>query len=149
MKEYRDNEHQKKHIAYNTAWNKTNGEKRRAIVKRWYWKHRDEILEKAKSWLSRTGKGREYNRINNSNRRAGDQAKDCRAKIKLLQTARFCHWCCTKLDRINLTIDHVIPLSRGGEHCPDNLVACCDTCNKSKGAKLVEDWLPQLRTKVG
>jgi 5-methylcytosine-specific restriction endonuclease McrA len=32
-----------------------------------------------------------------------------------------------------LTIDHVIPLSKGGEHSPLNVQAAHATCNYSKG----------------
>jgi 5-methylcytosine-specific restriction endonuclease McrA len=40
----------------------------------------------------------------------------------------------------DLTIDHVIPLSRGGEHVFDNLVCACKTCNGRKGNKTPEEW---------
>jgi 5-methylcytosine-specific restriction endonuclease McrA len=59
-----------------------------------------------------------------------------------LRLERFCRWCCRKLDDSNRTIDHVIPLNRGGFHVPDNLVACCLACNSSKRDQLVEEWLP-------
>jgi len=32
-----------------------------------------------------------------------------------------------------LTLDHVIPRSRGGSSTWENLVACCHTCNRRKG----------------
>lgn len=35
-----------------------------------------------------------------------------------------------------ITMDHVIPRSRGGTNDFDNCVACCRTCNQKKGAKL-------------
>lgn len=31
-----------------------------------------------------------------------------------------------------LTIDHVMPLSRGGSHTPDNIVPACASCNSRK-----------------
>ena len=34
-----------------------------------------------------------------------------------------------------LTIDHIIPLSKGGEHSPSNVQAAHATCNYSKGAR--------------
>lgn len=38
-------------------------------------------------------------------------------------------------------MDHVIPLSRGGEHTLDNVVPACAKCNFSKGSKLpVIEW---------
>ena len=39
-----------------------------------------------------------------------------------------------------LECDHVIPVSRGGSHEPDNLVTACFRCNRSKRDKLVEEW---------
>ena len=35
----------------------------------------------------------------------------------------------------SLTQDHVIPLSRGGSHTPENIVPACVSCNSRKGAR--------------
>lgn len=43
-----------------------------------------------------------------------------------------------------LTMDHVIPLCRGGVHSKDNLVPACLHCNCAKGKKLVSEWVPQV-----
>jgi 5-methylcytosine-specific restriction endonuclease McrA len=40
-----------------------------------------------------------------------------------------------------LTLDHVIPDSRGGSHTPENLATCCSTCNSSKHARTPQEWL--------
>jgi 5-methylcytosine-specific restriction endonuclease McrA len=37
-------------------------------------------------------------------------------------------------------IDHVIPLSRGGSNSVGNLAPACQTCNLSKGPKLIMEW---------
>ena len=37
----------------------------------------------------------------------------------------------------DMTIDHVVPLSRGGSDRPHNKVAACKRCNSLKGNKLV------------
>ena len=42
-----------------------------------------------------------------------------------------CQYCSTKA--IELTIDHVVPTSRGGTDSWDNVVACCQRCNVKKG----------------
>lgn len=39
----------------------------------------------------------------------------------------------------NLTIDHVIPRHRGGQHTWDNLVSACRACNHRKGGKTLEE----------
>lgn len=51
-----------------------------------------------------------------------------------------CAYCKKQLTAYH--IDHVVPLSRGGTNWPDNLALACATCNCSKGAKLLSEWLP-------
>jgi 5-methylcytosine-specific restriction endonuclease McrA len=38
------------------------------------------------------------------------------------------------------SIDHIIPVSRGGSHGIGNLVGCCRSCNSSKGTKTLMEW---------
>ena len=38
------------------------------------------------------------------------------------------------------TIDHMIPLSRGGTHTWDNLITLCHQCNSSKSNKTWDEW---------
>lgn len=40
----------------------------------------------------------------------------------------------------NATLDHVVPLSRGGSHNPGNLVSACLSCNQRKGSMLPLDF---------
>ena len=42
-----------------------------------------------------------------------------------------CQYCATKT--ASLTVDHVIPRSRGGTDAWENVVACCQRCNVKKG----------------
>jgi 5-methylcytosine-specific restriction endonuclease McrA len=39
-------------------------------------------------------------------------------------------------ERGNLTVDHVVPRSKGGKSTWDNIVACCAPCNRRKGDRL-------------
>ncbi|XP_022932702.1 uncharacterized protein LOC111800353 [Cucurbita pepo subsp. pepo] len=45
----------------------------------------------------------------------------------------------------SLTIDHVLPVSRGGEWTWENLVAACVKCNSKKGQKTVEEANMKLK----
>jgi 5-methylcytosine-specific restriction endonuclease McrA len=47
----------------------------------------------------------------------------------------------------NLTIDHVIPRSRGGQDTWENLVACCSKCNLKKGNLLLSETSMTLKKK--
>ena len=49
---------------------------------------------------------------------------------------RRCVYCGTALGFEHTTLDHVTPLSRGGDHDPGNLVAACQACNQLKGSLL-------------
>jgi 5-methylcytosine-specific restriction endonuclease McrA len=49
------------------------------------------------------------------------------------------HQCCYCSSKKDLTIDHVIPRSKGGKNTWKNLVTCCKKCNKEKDDKSLED----------
>ena len=44
-----------------------------------------------------------------------------------------------------LTIDHVVPKSKGGQDTWENLVVACSTCNVKKSDKLLEQTKMKLR----
>jgi 5-methylcytosine-specific restriction enzyme A len=51
-----------------------------------------------------------------------------------------CYYCGQKVGYANLTMDHKIPLARGGRSTKDNLVPCCKTCNSHKKSLLPVEW---------
>lgn len=53
-------------------------------------------------------------------------------------TCYLCGQICTPK---NVTLDHVVPLFLGGTHTADNLRVACRSCNCSKGAKPLDDFL--------
>jgi len=55
----------------------------------------------------------------------------------LAQADGHCAYCDKEA---KLTLDHVIPLSKGGKHSKDNVVPACGHCNSSKGNKTLEEW---------
>lgn len=48
-----------------------------------------------------------------------------------LQTG-VCHYCGKRVGAAGLTLDHVVPVSRGGTSTKGNVVPACDACNKGK-----------------
>lgn len=55
-----------------------------------------------------------------------------------------CQYCETELNESNETLDHVLPVSRGGKHEWTNLVACCRKCNAHKANRTPEEAKMQL-----
>ncbi len=51
----------------------------------------------------------------------------------------ICHYCRAKFKSSNLTMDHVIPISRGGKSSKKNCVPACKTCNNEKKYKTTFD----------
>ena len=44
----------------------------------------------------------------------------------------ICYYCRRKFKPNELTMDHLIPLSRGGSSTKENIVPCCKECNNRK-----------------
>ena len=72
-----------------------------------------------------------------------------RSKARELRRSRWwqqktstgtCWYCGQKVGFKNLTMDHVIPLARGGRSTKDNLVPCCKECNIKKKSSLPVEW---------
>ena len=67
------------------------------------------------------------------------QTRALSRKNILLRDRHTCQFCGSALPAGELTLDHVIPRSRGGRTDWDNLVACCHPCNNRKGDRLPEE----------
>lgn len=69
-------------------------------------------------------------------RRIPHQTRALSRKNILLRDRNTCQYCGSVLSTNELTLDHVIPRSRGGASTWENLVACCHLCNRRKGNRL-------------
>lgn len=66
--------------------------------------------------------------------RAAARALRQSAWWKAVVARGVCHYCGRKVPPGELTMDHVVPVSRGGFSAKGNVVPCCRECNASKGA---------------
>ncbi|NLA24045.1 MAG: HNH endonuclease [Bacteroidales bacterium] len=58
-------------------------------------------------------------------------------KIKL-KTGSVCNYCGSSE---NLSLDHIFPQKYGGKDNAENLIFACRSCNSSKGAKDLMEWM--------
>jgi DnaD/phage-associated family protein len=49
-----------------------------------------------------------------------------------------CQYCGRRAPEVELEVDHLIPVARGGTDVFENLIASCRECNSGKSAKLIE-----------
>lgn len=61
-----------------------------------------------------------------------------------------CYYCQTAVSPADLTMDHLVPLARGGSSTRGNLVPACRACNQSKRLETpAEQSLRSLRGEQG
>ena len=73
-----------------------------------------------------------------------------RAKVREAKKSRWwqqktanglCHYCGRKFAFKQLTMDHIVPIARGGTTTAGNVVPCCAECNKKKSVDTPIDTL--------
>ncbi len=82
------------------------------------------------------------------------QIKRERTKARQLRKTRWwqqktapgrCYYCGQAVAHRELTMDHLVPLTRGGRSTKDNLVPCCKDCNNQKKTLLPIEWEEYLK----
>ena len=63
----------------------------------------------------------------------------CTRKNILIRDENRCQYCAKSFREADLTIDHVIPKSKGGDSRWTNVVAACKPCNQKKRDYLIEE----------
>ena len=80
-------------------------------------------------------------------RREKDKARELR-KSRWWQNRiakGICHWCGQTFPPAELTMDHIVPIVRGGTSSRGNLVPACKECNSRKKYLLPMEWEEYLK----
>ncbi len=120
-------------------WAKDYPERRVARDRKFYRKNRDRRMQQTRRWqLKNPEKTREYS----SKRRALVKGATIGPVDQSVINARadgICYICGMELVGYETHNDHIVPISRGGAHCTDNLALVHAACNLHKKAKLPEE----------
>ena len=75
-------------------------------------------------------------------RRERRKARELRASQwwKRRCSAGLCHYCGKKVPARVLTMDHIVPIIRGGKSTKGNVVPACKECNTKKKHRLPMEW---------
>ncbi len=110
--------HKVAYRARGTRWGKANLDKVRLYQRRHYAKHRTHMLTLKKL------------------RSSGELPLPEWIKLCELQDYK-CVWCEKQFPLMQLSVDHIIPITRGGTHDRNNLQAMCFPCNRRKGNRFI------------
>lgn len=61
----------------------------------------------------------------------------------------FCHWCQCRFAPDELSMDHIVPVIRGGSSTRGNVVPSCKECNNKKKHMLPVEWEEYLSARTG
>jgi hypothetical protein len=123
------------HVAY-----VAHPEKRLAYMRNYEKTHLKERLQKFLRWL-KTPNGIAYNRARKHTRRAAGHLNIVAFYIRCAELGWHCRICGRELTKETVTIDHVIPVSKGGTNAIENLQPLCRSCNSRKGACSMEEMI--------
>lgn len=129
-----------------------NKDKKAALDRAWYLANKDRANENARRYRNRNPEKqnqihKDYNRRNPEiyvtiaqNRRARKLQngifKVTKKDIKKI-LSQNCFYCNSSKE---ITLDHVVPISRGGTHGIGNLLPACRSCNSRKHTKFITEW---------
>jgi len=61
----------------------------------------------------------------------------------------LCHYCRRRLPPAELSMDHIVPIIRGGKTTRGNVVTVCKVCNNKKKYLLPMEWEAYLQNSLG
>lgn len=117
-------------------WRARNPERVRAYKATNYERHRESILAYTAEYFRRKPEARRKAKSAYRARRTAVSFKILPSELRRILSSA----CVACGSRERITIDHVVPLVRGGRHAVGNLQPLCHSCNSSKGAKLMIEW---------
>ncbi len=135
-------EQRKAHVLRTLLWGKNNPDKVKAIASR-YRKNNCEALKRKQLPITRMRRARIANVLIGDPKVIAKWEFGWRKKKKVK-----CFWCRGRFKPRECHVDHINPVSKGGEHSIGNLVIACAGCNLSKHASLINEWNKRIAQPV-
>lgn len=123
---------------YHKEYRAKNKDKISLMSKVWQAINADRVKEKLKEWKKRNPE--KISQYNNNRRALYKGKKGIVSSVEWKNILdNYGNKClCCGVENVVLTMDHVVPLSMGGEHKVDNIQPLCKKCNSSKHTKTID-----------
>lgn len=123
--------------ARDQEWRKANPEKIREYNRRSKERNPEGLAENTRRWQrNNPDRVREFSHRRRTRKKNNGIYKITQRELDRLY-ASPCAYCGS---RENITLDHVVPISKGGTHGVGNIVPACRFCNFSKRDRLLIEW---------
>ena len=140
--------HRSETAAYNTAWRLANLERRRASAATYRAAHPEKVRAAVAAWhAAHPEKVRAavavYRAAHPEKRREQYHRYRARIRSQLVTPVSFeaiyerdkgrCHICGRRVKKAEASLDHLVPISKGGAHAPWNVALAHLNCNSRRG----------------
>jgi 5-methylcytosine-specific restriction endonuclease McrA len=111
-------------------------ERVRAEYREWYFEHSE--------WRSHAT---ESLRARKLGRRVGKRAAILKVYARAREAKEIqCYWCKRQTTfPAEREVDHMVPLTRGGDHTAKNLCISCRSCNQAKSDRMPDEFMKSIR----
>ena len=128
-------ENPEKSREYHRKYYKENPEKSRERMRKWRKENPEKVRENYRKWQKENPeKCREYKQ-----RRRARISNNISEPYDFEAICAYYEYCCLACgDMGDLTVDHVVPVSKGGADAGYNIQPLCQGCNSEKGVRVIE-----------
>lgn len=143
-------QHREQERARAAEWRKQNPDKHRAMKRRYYEENSLAIQERTRSFrLNNPERAREWSREYVHRKRAGGGRITTGYRQRLWdKQSGLCNACSGNLTLLGAHVDHIVAISKGGQHEELNVQLLCPRCNRRKSAKDYGVFLSELRSET-
>ena len=150
-REWRKNNAEHAH-AVAKAYRKANKHKETERMRRWIERNPERFKQNVNRWIANNPEKVRAAHHRRARAELEGNATPALIKAKWETSNKSCYLCGDLIDpnlpshhRMARTIDHIIPIARGGKHDIDNIDFAHRSCNSSKKDKPLEEWREQHR----
>lgn len=138
-------ENKEKHNQYSREWAIKNKDKRNIILRRYRENNIENVRKSNREWQKKNPEKLVIQLQRRRTRKYNTEGIFTKQDVLDRYASQFgmCFYCGISLEN-KYHVDHYIPLSKGGNNKPENIVIACPYCNWSKNNKLPEEFMNYL-----